>query len=345
VSFLLGTELKPFVNTLRSFFFYGIIFSFLRLIIDRNEVIKFGYLIVPYTILIIFSQLYVINMGNHFISLFDPSMLGFYVRNSISGEIRAVTPGILLIFYTLIFGFQINNNKKAELFPGFSALLMFLPIASFILSATRSWMTIGFITILGYILVTPTGLKFAVKFGVISFLLILALLSSNFIKVEFIENIYERYAVIGNLASSRSLSQADTFADRIVTDIPKVMKGIAYSPILGVGMSKYMKTYYSNDVGFINTILIYGIIGFPIFLYFMFRYIFLLNSLRKNKHYSKADKGIFISIMLALIGMLTGYFFTWDFFSFYPEKVFFVSIIFATGDLVLESSSRFEEVI
>jgi len=64
VSFLLGTELKPFINTLRSFFFYGIIFSYLRLIKDKEDILKFGYLMVPFTILIVFDQLYVINMGS-----------------------------------------------------------------------------------------------------------------------------------------------------------------------------------------------------------------------------------------------------------------------------------------
>lgn len=339
VSFLLGTELKPFINTMRSFFFFGIIFSYLRLINSKEEIIKFGYLLFPFTLLIVFDQLFVINMGSRFISMFDPSMLGVYVRNSISGDIRAIMQGVLIVFYTLIFGFQIYNNKRYEIFSGFSTIAILLPIASFFLSATRAWMVIGFIAILGYIILSAKGIKFAVQMGVIGTLLVIGLFASGFIEQEFIDNINRRYFELGEMASSGNLRQG-TFADRIDNDIPQVLKGVAYSPILGVGMSAYMKRYYSNDVGFLNTILIYGFIGFPVFLFFLFRYLFLLNRYRLSESFDIAEKSIFISLIIGFTGILAGYFATWDFFSFYPEKVFFVSIIFATGDLVLELRDR-----
>ncbi len=339
VSFLLGTELKPFVNTMRSFFFFGIIFSYLRLVNNKEEILKFGYILFPYTILIVFDQLFVINMGSRFISVFDHSMLGVFVKNSISGDIRAVVQGILIVFYTLIFGFQISGNKKHELFSGFSKIAILLPIASFFLSATRSWMVIGFITIMGYVVLSAKGMRFAVQMAIVGTTLVIGLFASGFIEQEFIDNINERYFELGKMASSGNLRQG-TFSDRIDNDIPRVLKGVAYSPILGVGMSKYMRRYYSNDLGFMNTILIYGVIGFPVFLFFLFRYVFLLNKFRVSKSYDNVEKGIFISLMLGFAGILAGYFFTWDFFSFYPEKVFFVSIIFATGDLVLELHGR-----
>jgi hypothetical protein len=67
---------------------------------------------------------------------------------------------------------------------------------------------------------------------------------------------------------------------------------------------------------------------------------FLLNKFRKSNYFDDVEKSIFISLLLGFAGILTGYFFTWDFFSFYPEKVYFVSIVFATGDLVLELNRR-----
>ena len=344
VSFFLGTELKPFVNTLRPFFFFGIIFSYLRLIKSKEEILKFGYLLFPYAVLIIFDQMFLINMGSRFISVFDPSMIGVFVKNSISGDIRAVVQGILIVFYVLIFGFQIANHKKYELFPGFSSMAIFIPIGSFFLSATRSWMMIGVIAIVGYIFLSTKGYKLAIQMSIIGALLIIGLFSSGFIDEEFVGNITKRYEELGKIASSGNLKQG-TFADRIENDIPKVLKGVEYSPVLGVGMSKYMKRYYSNDVGFMNTLLIYGIIGFPIFLFFLFRYMFLLNKFRKSIFFDDLEKSIFISLLLGFAGILTGYFFTWDFFSFYPEKVFFVSIIFATGDLVLELHERDEQYL
>ncbi len=344
ISFVLGTEFKPFINTLRSFFFYGIIFSYIRLIKDKEQILKFGYLLLPYTLFLVFDQLYLIKMGNRFISVLDPSMLGRFAKDSVSGGVRAMVQGILIVFYTLIFGFQIHNNKKYEVIPGIATVTIFLPIACFILSATRSWMTIGFITILGYIALSSKGIKFAVQIGTISVLLFVAALSTGVMDVTFLDSIYKRYAVMGNVASTGSLKSADTFANRIDEDIPKVMKGVVLSPILGVGMSKYMKAYYSDDLGFMNTLLIYGLIGFPIFLIFLFRYIFQLNRLRKLPVFDHTDKNIFISLILGLVGMLAGYFFTWDFFSFFPEKVFFVSILFATGDLIIEFQSREAEI-
>jgi len=339
VSFFLGTELKPFVNTLRSFFFFGIIFSYLRLIKNKEEIIKFGYLLFPYTILIIFDQLFLINEGSRFISIFDPSMVGIFVKNSISGDIRAVVQGILIVFYVLMFGFQIAHQKKYELFPGFSSIAIFIPIGIFFLSATRSWMMIGVIAILGYIFLSAKGHKLAIQISILGAVLAIGLVSSGFIDKEFVGNITKRYEELGKIAKTGNLKQG-TFADRIENDIPKVLKGVEYSPVLGVGMSRYMKRYYSNDVGFMNTLLIYGIIGFPIFLFFLFRYMFLLNRFRKSNYFDQLERNIFLSLLLGFAGIMTGYFFTWDFFSFYPEKVFFVSIIFATGDLVLELHER-----
>lgn len=339
VSFMLGTELKPFVNTLRSFFFYGIIFSFIRLINQKEELLKFGYLLVPYAILIIIDQLYMINHSSGFISFFDPSTVGEFVRNSISGEVRAVVRGVLIVFYTFIFGFQIVNSRKYELFPGFSYVLIFLAIASFVLSATRSWITIGVISIIVYILLSQKGLKFAFKIAIVGFMLFIATISSGIVDSRFLENIYLRYAVIGQAAATGNLRSADTFSGRIDEDIPKVMKGVSESPLLGVGMSKYLKKHYSSDVGFMNTLLIYGVIGFITFLFFLLRQLYLLNLFRKRAD-SILDKDFFTSLIICLIGMLIGYFFTWDFFSFFPEKVYFVSIIFVTGDLILELPER-----
>jgi len=266
-------------------------------------------------------------------------MIGIFAKNSISGDIRAVVQGILIVFYTLIFGFQISNSPRHQIFKGFSTVAIFLPIASFFLSATRSWMIIGVVSILGYIVLSAKGVRFAIQMTVIGSILVIGLFSAGFIEQEFIDNINERYFELGKIAESGNLKQG-TFADRIENDIPHVLKGVANSPILGVGMSKYMKTYYSNDVGFINTLLIYGIIGFPVFIFFLFRYVYHLNRLRKNDYFDTIDKNILISLLLGFGGIIVGYFFTWDFFSFYPEKVYFVSIVFATGDLVLELKSR-----
>ncbi|NJO90132.1 MAG: hypothetical protein HC831_15185 [Chloroflexia bacterium] len=115
------------------------------------------------------------------------------------------------------------------------------------MSATRSWMMIGVFAILGYIVLSSKGLKFAVQVGTIGTLLVIALFSSGFIEQEFVDNINKRYFELGEMASSGNLKQG-TFADRIENDIPKVLKGLEYSPVLGVGMSKYMKQFYSNDV-------------------------------------------------------------------------------------------------
>ncbi|MFN8258862.1 MAG: hypothetical protein U0W24_24455 [Bacteroidales bacterium] len=340
ISFVLGTELKPFVNTLRSFFFYGIIFSYLRLVKDKEEVLKFGYLLLPYSFLVIFDQLYLVKTGNRFISLLDPSMLGLFARNSMTGGVRAMVQGILIVYYTLIFGYQIYNNKKYEVIPGISIVAILLPNAIFILSATRSWMTIGFITIFAFMAMSSKGLKLAVQAGTIGVLMFIALLSTGVMDMEFLDSIYQRYAVVGDVARSGSLQNADTFNNRIEQDIPKVLKGVAFSPVLGVGMSQHIKTYYSDDLGFMNTILIYGFLGFPIFLFFLFRYLFQCNRLRKHSAYDLTDKNIFMSLILGILGMMAGYFFTWDFFSFFPEKVFFVSIVFATGDLIINFQER-----
>ena len=325
ISIVLGTSLDVFANMLRPIIYYFLVVVLLNLFTVKEDYIKFAYLIIPFTILILMDQLIYLSFGERIIYLFDQSK-EWVVINSVTGTSRGISSGVLLVFFSLIFGLQIQSKPKLEIFNNIGIILIIISFGSFFLSATRAWIAIGLIQILIVTLLSKRSVRLILRIGFISVIGLVILLSTNIVKSSMIDDVFARMDIASAFITGQT-DKVDTYQDRIENDIPKVMKGINKSPIFGVGLSKIYKDSYSNDVGYINTILLWGYLGFSFFLYYLSRIIYRTYSALKNK--DNCNSTLSIPLLGALMAMLFGYLFTWDFFSFYPHKIFFVSLIFA----------------
>ena len=337
MTIILGMEESSFFNNVRPFTYYLVVISFYFLIDDIKDVYKFGYLLVPYLLLIIFDQFFLITTGQLFISIVDPHTSRIVVDDSITGGIRAMFGGEILVFYVFLFGLQLTLMKKYEIFKGLSYLIIFIAFASIIISQTRSWLVMTAVVMFSYLLSNKNAVSNIFKLSIISGLIVIVLFSTQLISVDyFIDKIWPRFSSFFTAIKEGSLSEFDTAGSRIKSDWPHSIEGVMHSPVLGVGFSGKFRYYVNNDLGFINTILIFGFVGFLFFLNFIFMFFKKLNQYIKD-HLQNIDSQVVIkSIKVIFIGMLVGYATTFDFFTVRQiERIFFVSIVIASGEIAI----------
>jgi len=331
LTFIIGTDIATFANTFRAIFFYSVIISFLWLNDDIKEIYLFGYLLTPYLFLIVFSQIYLLLNGRQFITIFDPTFTGI-AKNSVTGDIRVVVSGILIVYYTMFFGYQLIITKKYAIYKRLGEIIIIISAFSLFLSATRVWISITLLCFLVYQISIKRKIRSLVSISILLISILFLLNTMGILSLDYFErNIWGRYFPTVEALAKGEFNKTDTFTDRIANDIPRVMRGVKESPIMGVGLSDTYREHYSNDVGFYNTILLFGILGTVLFFYFIF------NFLKKASESSYDD---LIPFKVVWAGILLGYFFTWDFFSFYPSKVFFVSLIIASIELFMNHHKR-----
>ncbi|NTU73129.1 hypothetical protein HGB07_03080 [Candidatus Roizmanbacteria bacterium] len=333
-------DFHAILNSMRSVIYYFLLFAFVRLMKDEEDLIKFGYIISPYIFLIIFNQFYVLNFGKQFIDNYDPQ--GWSVlSNSVTGAVRADMGfqfGIILILYVMIFSLQIKGFKKYELFNGFSDILTAAVILSIFISATRMFTVVSILMVAVYTLLSEKKqigrlLKIAGAGAVLFFLLQYA----DVLKDDAIKNAMSRFNVVFQAVEEDDVYQTDTFQARLEDDYPRVFDEISKSPFLGVGLSTEFYDAYSNDIGWPNTVMLLGIVGAGMFFFYYAKVVFFYLSYRKNLKNDELKRNIACAFAAGLAGLFLGYMTTYDFFGFYPHKIFFISVLFGTTDILRQS--------
>ena len=71
LTFIFGTDVATFANSLRSIFYYSVVISFFWLTNEIQDIYKFGYLLLPFAVLVVYDQLYTVMNGHHIISQID----------------------------------------------------------------------------------------------------------------------------------------------------------------------------------------------------------------------------------------------------------------------------------
>lgn len=346
VSMVIGVDFGSFMNSLRSFFYYGFIFSFVKLIKDPKDIILFGYLLAPFCIGELVDQFHYLVTEKHLIQLMESRIEIKKHLASVSGGVRILPSGLMVMFYTIIFGGQIQGNKKYELFRGLGGILMLIVFLSFVLSNTRAWLTMAGVAIILFNVISGTLIKTVLQSSILVVLLISIVFYFGWIDFKFLEGVFERYSVVFNIIGGgteglNDYRNLDTFADRINNDIPRVLEAASVSPVIGVGLSRVYFENYSSDVGFVNTILTYGYIGFIFFLGMFLKLIYKLNQERKKvKKFNFLERRLLSSVFVAFSAIIVGYITTWDFFTFFPWKIFTVALLLGIADNVYSINSN-----
>ncbi|UCG92247.1 MAG: hypothetical protein JSV97_00635 [candidate division WOR-3 bacterium] len=341
-SFLSGTTIEILAWNIRWLFYYSIIISFLYLVNRKLEIYQFSLLIFPVVFFILFTQIYYLLNGYEIINLFNPDFRGVTL-NTVTGALRPLSSGTLIVFFSFIFSIFLLLDKNYQQSKLYLYLVMVTAFLSVFLSATRLWFVIFSFILVGYIMVTKK--KFLSTLGIVSvgFLVVSTLIYSGIIPPDMLfQNPWLRVQQVFNVARG-DIYSVESAMNRLVNQLPIMMKIIKQNPFIGYGFSNITMIYYDSDLGFFNTILMLGMLGLGFFIYFFIKYFELIAASIKKIRDSNTFK-IQLKVMTILwVGILIGYFSTWDFFTMYFHKIFFVSILIALTEFFI-SQAEAEEV-
>ena len=317
--------MRPIVYSL-----WIIIFS--AFIQTKEDVFNFLKLIFPIAFFILFVQIYYLIQAKHLINIFIPSMEYILLKNSLTHELRPFIGGINLIFLCYIGALLLIQYENRALKKGYFYLISAVSFFSVFISATRTWFGIFLFITIGVFFRKIRNLS---KIFILSLLIII--IAFSLVKLGAVHWKYLEYSSWGRISQifyflNGEEKKIDTFTNRLPT-LRQLLVKIEKKPIIGYGFSDFSRENYDNEWGFFNTILMFGVIGFLLFVFLFisyFRTMFsALHRLRKGKPLKDALKVLLVSFC----GILVGYCFTWDFFSFvYPYIVVFMMVFLGISE-------------
>jgi hypothetical protein len=272
VSFFHGITLKIFLNApVRGLFFYTLIYSFPALIHNKRELYKFMLMFFPFAFTELLSQIYYINAGTQLANLFNPGSLeGVY--NSVTGDIRAVSNGFLLLRLVYVFAFILLYNKDYEVPKIYPLLIIISVLSSVLISATRTAIIMMlFIFIMYFVFVTKKKPNVLMQMFLVVVVLIMIL---DFTKMLDLNDIfgssYKRFVGAVNVEEG-NLKTEDTFDYRISVRLPMLMGYINNSLLIGYGFSDKYFQYNDGHLGGVPIGLLQaGVLGYIFYLIFIF---------------------------------------------------------------------------
>ncbi|MCX6165233.1 MAG: O-antigen ligase family protein, partial [Ignavibacteriae bacterium] len=276
-SLFFGITLKLFINqTLRGLFFYTLFYSLPTLISNKKEVYKFMTMFFPFLFLEVIAQLYIIKTGNEFSSLFTPGSV-ISIFDSVSGNIRAVTTGYIIMRLAFVFAFVMLENKDRIVPNLYLLFVILISISSVVIAATRSAITMFlFIFIMYFIIIAKKKPHILIQIFILGVVLIFLLDVVNVFNLnEIVGTSYKRFIGIVSVEEG-AVRAEDTFDNRISVRLPVLIDEIKNSFFIGYGFSdKYFQYYDGHLGGVLVGILQVGIFGYIIYL------IFIVNIFRK----------------------------------------------------------------
>jgi len=332
---LFGVNIGIATWHMRWLFYYSFIVSFLYLIHNGRNVYRFHILLTPLVFFILFTQMFFIVKGVEFINLLDPGYRGIaYIE---IGLLRAIPGGILLLFLCYIFSFVAAENAT-RLQKVYWYFVTGTCLLSIFISATRIWVIIFSVILILYGLRHRHGVLNIVKVIIIFAIIIVILFTTGVISPAYlmrgpITRIQQLFALVQG-----KIYEVPTFQSRVMQQLPILIDIIKENPFIGYGISYISEAYFNVNLGCINTILMFGVLGFLIFVYFFVRYFKLLNSALKRLHPTNPYRNFIQMMAVTWIGILIGYFSTWDFFTIHIQKTFFVSILIATTEILIKEA-------
>jgi len=332
-SFLYGTNEDLVSWHLRWMFAYSIIVSFTLLVFRESDVYHFMSLVFPFVFFIIFTQIFFLVTGNEFINNFSPEFRGVAL-NTVTGELRPVMGGVLILFFSYIFSMFLALDDSHRLPKNYLYFIMLTALLGVFLSATRIWFVIFSIVLVGYLVISRRKMHSLLTLLAISACVISLLNYSGLIPLDYITQsswgrFKQLFAVVGE-----GVYAIDTARSRIVS-LSIVLSAIKQNPLIGYGFSELTWEYYTNDLGFLNTIVVFGLAGFSLLIYFFVKcFEMLITSIRKSTVCSSTYTVLLKMMVVTWISILVGYLLTWDFFALYFYKVFFISIIIVVAEFM-----------
>jgi len=337
-SLVFGTSADTLAWNLRWIFYYTIVLSFTYLINKEHEVYEFFMLITPIVFFILFTQIYYVKFGIEFINLFHPDFrAGALIL--VTGAVRPVVGGAWLVFISFAASLILMENKFLASFKWYLYSVCLFSFFAVFFSATRGGFSIFSLIMILYLIVTKKKIISYLKIACTLIVMFGILVSSGIILKEYL--IYSSWGRLSQLTSiaQGNVQAVDTADSRFFVQLPTHLPVIFSNIFVGYGFSGISMDHYDNDLGFVNTILFFGLFGFFLFIAL---FINIFKSMHSARMRLSAKNPYSVSLKLISIiwaGILLGYLSTLDFFSYYFQTIFFTSLLLSLTEFIYRKAS------
>lgn len=278
-AFVLSMFLYPFsigmaLNFLRPYAYYGIAIAFPLTIWKEEEVDTLLKLLFPWVFFIVGMQVYCWREGTDLINRIIPEtrIVALFASDR---SVRPIPGGHLILVFVFLVGLALIIGRKGKfstwlLWGAMSASLFGMILAglrawSFILVATMLLSALGNRRFFGRLIWAAVLVPVALWMGHFAIGVSGSALSSSLARVAELELVFTGEG-----------HKIDTAEDRI-ENANRITAAIKENPLIGWGFSIRAIQTYNNDVGFWNTLLLFGIPGLSIIIWLIISVILALS--------------------------------------------------------------------
>lgn len=341
VSIANGAQIGLLANVLRGPFYYSIIISFFYLVTKKEDVYRFIFIVSSTVFFIFFTQIYSLITRDAFINLFFPSFRRVALIEG-TQDVRAIGGGVLIIFFGFLFSLFLLEEKKNRISRKYLYVVSIIAYLSIVISATRIWFAVFSFIYIGYILMSKKKVSNTLKIATVFAVLIIILISSGVFSLDFFTK-----GVLGRLQGLASVAKGDyhsvsTFERRYFFRLPRLLEGVKENLIFGCGFTQTYLKYRDYHVGFFNTILQFGIIGFCFFLYLFMSYFALIKKSLEKLRSTNPLRFPLKLLSLFFGGILLAHFTTWYFFQMSTNEgpPFFIAVFIAITEVFIREAKK-----
>lgn len=240
------------------------------------------------------------------------------------------------VFIMLSFSIAIYVQKKGL----FYILIFLLAIFGFLIASSRIWFLGVLLIILTIFIFNSYIAKIRIFIPILVFLILISIFqnfSLQYTGLDFISSLLRRAESAVTLG--RTYGELDTFGIRVLM-FNFLLQKFLDSPLFGFGFGDQIASkYYSVDLGIINRLVFFGLLGTLPLIYFIFSYSIKLFRIIQSKIDSN-KRVILLSTLAILIGHFPMYLWQIDFWG--NNYIFVIVMILAMSDRII-NGLRLEE--
>ncbi len=349
---LIGTILYGFqYRFIIAFVFRGFFILALFFVIKADftpeMLIKLLHMISLLLLFVLADQIYSVVAGQRLLErLLNLNLV--LAKNTLTSEVRAAPYGSGVVFISFVYGLFLLAVRKGSEYRvatyTYGAFLVVAASLSILISQTRSALGVYAVILLvsaPFLIIRFRNL--AITMGI--FLLLVNLLGAFGLTWDyFYRNTVARLmTTISPLLAGSEFSELGTGGRDV--ELPILIEHIKRSPFLGHGMTSQLSEIYNNNIGMVNSIAQFGIIGFTVIILALFNWFITLNRCVKQLPKQTVFYSLGRIIFAALMGMMLGYVTTYNYFTS-PAKwdMIKLAIVMTMSSFVFDYYRRFKSL-
>lgn len=326
LAIIMGTSFGTVFDTLKSAIFWAFYFIYPALILSKNNIFRFAYLLFPAVILVFIDSLFFMFTNGYYMnSLFNPDYE--YVSSQV---LRFLMPGWHLVLYTFIFSLAMVHLHRKHAF--FLYLIAGLAFWIELVSATRSWFVI-FSIILAYSLFSEGRSKALLYIGGVLLIGFFYIVPSSQVASKIFKGTTERLFTVFEIGQEGSFAD-ESIDSKIEVRLPVQLDLIKQNPLTGWG---FTGKGGDPDVGIFGHLSEMGIIGVGLFIWLWIKHLKLTRQISKERRIPKAYRQVNGVLWISLIGLLISHFTTNQIFGV-TYYVSFLAVFFWLSDFFIRQA-------